>query len=233
VTIETIGRAVVLVGLLAAVACGCGKINAGASPQGLVTTTPASTTTTTTSSSGITTIPTSTKLPAVIPGACPPGCSLPSDHDAITVLASSAEQVAIVTMRNVVMSTGIERTAVVSEQTLEGNVVGQYPPTPLSDGSILVFGNTYTIQVGQTYLLFESYNRGGPCMSALFSYDAATQMATLAESDDGPESPVIHLPGRVVTIPHTISLADVQERMYPTGGVVDPVDTEEEACPGP
>jgi hypothetical protein len=65
---------VVPVASLAVVACGCGKINAGASPQGLVTTVPASTTATT---------PSSTKVP-------PPSASLTPVPTGTTAVTSSS-----------------------------------------------------------------------------------------------------------------------------------------------
>jgi hypothetical protein len=226
-------RLVVLVAFLAVVVCGCGKINAGASPQGLIATMPTTAITTTTPASRTTTIPTSTTFAPVMPGACPPGCSLPSDYDAITVLASSANQVAIVTVKNEENTAEGLLPVVVSEKTLEDNVVHQYPPTPLSDGSSLPVGTTAALQNGGQYLVIASYNRGGGCLSALFSYNPSTRIASLIESDDGYEAPRIPLPGRIVTIPQTITLAEVRARMYPTGGVVYPTDTGESWCPGP
>ncbi len=87
--------------------------------------------------------------------------------------------------------------------------------------------------VGTSYLAFVSFNRGGDCLSALFSYDAARQIATLVGSDAEPDAPQLPLPGRVVGIPHTITLAELQSRMYPTGGPVYPTDVGESWCPGP
>jgi len=150
------------------------------------------------------------------------------------VLASSANQVAIVTVKNEQDPVEGLVHVVGSEETLEGNVVHQYPPTPLADGSPLPpVGNTVTLENGGQYLVFASYNRGGGCVSALFSYDPVTQVATLMESDDGFEAPRMPLPGRIVTVPHTITLGEVRARMYPTDGVVYPTDTGESWCPGP
>ena len=168
----------------------------------------------------------------VIPGACPPGCSLASDHDAITVLASSAEQVAIVTVRNE-QGPAPAPTLVESVKTLQGNVVNDDPQTPLSVGQVRNLGSKVTLIDGMSYLVFMSFSRGGPCMSAAFSYDAATQVATFVESDDGPDVPQLPFTGRTLLIPRTITLAEARARMYPTGGVVFPTDTGEGWCPGP
>ena len=88
-----------------------------------------------------------------------------------------------------------------------------------------------------TYLVFVSFNQSGSCSSALFSYNAPTQIATLLESNDGytdvRTGNQIMLPGRVVVVPHTITLAEVRARMYPSGDVVYPTDTGESWCPGP
>ena len=60
----------------------------------------------------------------------------------------------------------------------------------------------------------------------------ATQIATLIESNDGP-SDAIMLPGRMLTVPSSITLPEVQALMYPSGGVVYPAVSEEWYCPGP
>ena len=86
---------------------------------------------------------------------------------------------------------------------------------------------------GESYIVFTSFNRGGSCVSALFTYDPNTQVAAFVSSDDGFTPGEIMLPGRVVTIPRTITLNGIQERMYPTTGVVYPSDTSESLCPGP
>jgi hypothetical protein len=167
---------------------------------------------------------------SVIPGACPPGCSLPADYDAITVLASSATGVAIVTVKIEDSQYDGPQPFIGSEEALEGNVVQQYPA--LWDGSLLNLGNM--VEEGRQYLIFTSFDRGGTgCVSALFLYNPMGQIASLIYSDDGYESPRIPLPGRVVTVPQTITLAKVRARMYPTGGVVYPTDTGESWCPGP
>jgi len=169
-----------------------------------------------------------------LPGACPPGCSLPSNYDAITVLASSARLVAIITLQGVAGSVSQPSTpAIKTDQILQGDVV--YGPGPLVDvpnGSPAIFGSN-TLAAGMSYVAFVSFNRGGPCLSALFSYNASKEIATLVASDAEPQAPQMPLPGRTVVIPQTISLAELQARMYPTGGPVYPTDTGESWCPGP
>ncbi len=179
---------------------------------------------------GTTTTPSTTVAPPV-PGACPPGCSLRSDYDALTVLASSATQVARLTVSDF-QGTGTNATGVITvDQILQGNPHSLvYPPGPPS--SIPVTLGTDFEEAG-SYLVFSSFNRGGSCISALFSYDPATTIATLLENNDGANSNEIVLSGRTLPIPTTITLADVQARMYPTGGVVYPDDTAEWYCPGP
>ncbi len=50
---------------------------------------------------------------------------------------------------------------------------------------------------GKSYLVFASFNRGGPCPSALFAYDPITRVATFVHqwTDLGPDDR-IPLPGR-------------------------------------
>lgn len=179
---------------------------------------------------GPTTTPSTTVAPPV-PGACPPGCRLPSDYDAITVLASSATGVAIVTVSDV-QGTGASETGVITvDQILQGNPHSLvYPPGSPSSTPVRLATD---FEEAGSYLVFSSYNRGGSCTSALFSYDPATTMATLLENDDGGNSSEIVLSGRTLPIPTTITLANVQARMYPTGDVVYPDDTAEWFCPGP
>jgi len=179
---------------------------------------------------GTTTAPSTTVAPPV-PGACPPGCHLPSDYDALTVLASSATQVAILTVSDV-QGTGTNATGVISvDQILQGNPHSLvYPPGSSSSTPVRLATD---FEEAGSYLVFSSYNRGGSCISALFSYDRATMIATLLENDDGGNGNEIVLSGRTLPIPTTITLANVQTRMYPTGDVVYPDDTAEWYCPGP
>jgi hypothetical protein len=186
------------------------------------------------SASGLstTTLPlATTTTDATLPEACPPGCALPSDDDAITVLASSATLVAIVGVQDIRGSGSAATAAIKVERTLQGNPHRLvYAPTRSSVG--LSLAQTGKIVDGGSYLVFMSYNRGGPCLSSLFSVDPATQVATLIESNDGPSDGIM-LPGGMLTVPSSITLSDVRARMYPTGGVVYPTDSEEWYCPGP
>jgi hypothetical protein len=87
---------------------------------------------------------------------------------------------------------------------------------------------------GKTYIVFTSFNRGGPCLSALFGYEPGTEVATFISqwSGLGP-SDQVPLPERITTIPATIDLATLRARLYPTGGVTYPAHTDESFCPGP
>jgi hypothetical protein len=175
--------------------------------------------------------PSTTTTDATLPEACPPGCALPSDDDAITVLASSATLVAIVDVQDIRGSGSTATAAIKVARTLQGNPHRLvYAPTRSSVG--LSLAQTGNIVDGGDYLVFMSYNRGGPCLSSLFSFEPATQVATLIESNDGPNGAIM-LPGRMLTVPSSITLSDLRVRMYPTGGVVYPADTEEWYCPGP
>jgi len=131
--------------------------------------------------------------------ACPPGCALPSDYDAITVLASSATLVATVAASDV-RGSGSTASAVISvDTTLQGNPNNLiYPPTQSSLAPSLV--QTGKIVDGGSYLVFMSYNRGGSCLAALFSFDPTTQVATLVENNDGPTDGII-LPAACSSFP--------------------------------
>jgi hypothetical protein len=186
----------------------------------------------TTSSVGPTAAP-ATNSTLLIPSpapACPPGCSHPSNFDAITVLASSATMVAIITVKNL-RDNGAAGTISV-DRVLQGNPNGNvYPPTPQDLFRIVFLANAGP---GRSYLVFTSFNRGGPCPSALFAYDPSTQVATFVHqwSDLGPNDQ-IPLPGRITTIPATIDLVTLRRRLYPTGGVTYPVATDGSICPRP
>lgn len=187
---------------------------------------------------------------APLAGACPPGCSLPSDYDAITVLASSSTVVAIVTVTDkkgsavpsVATTDTMPSFLTTTDSILQGNPHHLiYAPT----GAALRHLRYYSIPsngvengpatpdlVGKSFIVFMSYNRGGSCVSALFSYDPTSQVATLIGSQDGMRNQIV-LPGRVLPIPETVSLSNIRARMYPTTGVVYPSDSEEWYCPGP
>jgi hypothetical protein len=176
------------------------------------------------------TVPTTTTIPVVVDG-CPPGCRFPSNYDATTVLASSATLVAVVTAQG---SPGQMPTAT---SMLRPNEILQTNYHGLIYGDVsLVLTELWLRERqfvnGQSYVVFASYNRGGACVSALYSFNRASQVATLIQSDDGQNNQVL-LPGRVVRIPSTTTLADIRARMFPTDGVVYPTDAVEWYCPGP
>jgi hypothetical protein len=175
-----------------------------------------------TSSSVVSTTPPSIPSPAP---ACPPGCSHPSDYDALTALASSATLVAIVTVH----SLGDDRSggSVSVDDVLQGNPNGNiYPPTLGELPHLMRLANA---SVGKSYIIFTSFNRGGPCPSALFDYEPAGQVATFISQWDGPSGVQVPVPG----IPTTIDIATLRTKLYPTGGVTYPVGTGESSCPGP
>jgi hypothetical protein len=179
---------------------------------------------------------TTTTAAPPLPGTCPPGCSLSSDYDAITVLASSATEVEIVTV-TAQSSAGAGSPAsphVVTDQVLQADF-HVLAISPVAEGELpqlLVDWTRTQLTVGQSYLVFLSFNRGGSCISALFAYDRGSQTADLIGSDDGLNNQIL-LPGRTLPIPRSISLSSLQERMYPTTGVLYPTDTGESFCPGP
>jgi len=138
--------------------------------------------------------------------------------------------VAIVTIDS--LGNGDAAGNVTVDSVLQGNPNGNvYPPTPQELPHILAVAHA---SVGESYLVFTSFNRGGPCPSVLFGYNPSTQIATFISQwitlDAGDQIP---LPGRATTIPATISLATLRTRLYPTGGVTYPVGTGESSCPGP
>ena len=181
------------------------------------------------------TTPPTTLSTATIPSpaaACPPGCGYPSSFDAITVLASSATLVAIVTVNSLGDPSGSTGANVSVDNVLQGNPNDNvYPPTTAELPRLLADARAGT---GKSYLIFTSFNRGGACVSALFAYQRATQVATFISLWDGPgPGGQIPLPGRVATIPAAIDLATLRTRMYPTGAITYPVGTAEWFCPGP
>jgi hypothetical protein len=180
---------------------------------------PATSTTSTTS----TLPPTTTTAPqasAPIPGACPPGCRLPSDYDAITWLASASTSVTIATAYANPQATAEVPTLFKVDQALE--ITGS-PWQPIPEGPF----SFPVMTPGQKFLVFSSTWRSGLCVSTLYSFDPKDQTATLLAA--GRQE--IPLPGRDLPVPQTLTLAQVQERMYPTGPFVQSTDTSESMCP--
>lgn len=128
--------------------------------------------------------------------------------------------------------------AYTTDKILQGDIVyGPGPEAYVAIGSPMIYGTSKVVD-GKSYLVFVSFNRGGTCLSALFSYDSETNVASLIGSDAGSdaefEAPRLPLAGgRVVVIPANITLAEVEKRMYPIGGPVYPTDSDEGVCPGP
>ena len=113
---------------------------------------------------------------------------------------------------------------------LQGNAYDNVYPPATPDFSVRLADRLVD---GQMYLVFMSFNRGGSCLSSLFAYDSTSEVATFIEQDDGPQANGISLSGRFLQIPPTITLGEVQARMYPTSGVVYPDGIAEWYCPGP
>ena len=147
-------------------------------------------------------------------------------------MASSATLVALVTVHEVQESGGILRADVSVDKILQGNAYDNvYPPT--TPNFVVTLGRGTPLVRGKSYLVFMSYNRGGSCLSSLFSYDSTSEVATFIEQADGPEAHEVIVSGRVLRVPSTITIRQLQARMYPTGGVVFPDGTAEWFCPGP
>jgi hypothetical protein len=155
-----------------------------------------------------------------VPNSCPPGCSLPSDYDAITWLAAASNSVTIVTALANPHPTPESPSIFKVAQALE---IYASPWQPIPAGPF----NFPALIAGQQYLVFLSSWRGGPCVSTLYSYDPQTQSGTLL----GADRTEIPLPGRELPVPQTITLAQVRERMYPTGPFVQSTDVSEFMCP--
>ena len=180
---------------------------------------------TTSSTSTTTTLPptSTTTGPSVstpIPDACPPGCSLPSDYDAITWLASASTSVTIVTAYSNPQPTTDAPTLCQVDQTLE--ITGS-PWQPIPEGPF----SFPAMRPGQQYLVFSSTWRGGLCVSTLYSFDPSSQTGTLLAAG----RQAIPLPGRDLPVPKTLTLAQVKQRMYPTGPFVQSTATSESMCP--
>jgi hypothetical protein len=163
---------------------------------------------------------------------CPPGCLYPSDYDAITVLASSATLVAIVTTHGATGPASPTKTMLSTNELLQTNYNHLAYGDPNQVISRVLQYNSGQLANDRSYVIFASYDRGGPCLSALYSFDPATQSATLIQSADGRNNLIV-LPDRVVQVPPVMQLADIRARMYPKGGVVYPTDAVEWYCPGP
>ena len=147
------------------------------------------------------------------------------------MLASSSTLVAVVTAHALqTPNNGLEMLQ--ADDELQGNLHGLVYPV---SGDFPDTGAAGVVQ-GKEYLVFMSYNRGGACVAALYSFDERTQVATFLATEDGltaQNTGEIPVAGRLLRIPKTISLADVEARMYPTGDVVYPSDASESGCPGP
>ena len=94
----------------------------------------------------------------------PPGCSLPSDHDAIAWLASASTSVSIVTAYPNPQATSEVPTLFKVDRALEitGSPWQPIPEAPFPFPALTP---------GRQFLVFSSTWRGGLCVSTLYSYD--------------------------------------------------------------
>ena len=145
-------------------------------------------------------------------------------------MASTATLVAVVTA-GVEPPGSVWMTNFTTNRILQGNAYDNVYPPSTPEFQVPQF--TDTLVDGKTYLVFMSFNRGGACVSALFSYDQTSEVATFIQDDDSPQANGIPLPGRLLQVPQTITLGEVRARMYPTGGELYPEGTQESYCPGP
>jgi hypothetical protein len=171
-------RLVLIVAFLAIVACGCGKINAGASPQGLDATSTSTTsvliTTTTTSS------PPAVMNPTVQTTNIDPNSFHPS-YGTVASLAADSTEVFIGTARPLSQDPtdgGIVASFSVARSLL-GHPLDTFPYPEIPEGQ----PGDLPVVVGQNYLVFWSAGNGQGETSCivggargLFTYNAATQI---------------------------------------------------------
>jgi hypothetical protein len=140
------------------------------------------------------------------------------------VLASSATGVAIVTISSTGKSLEVDR-------WLQG---GDNQASGIYSSKSVLFGLTSgeaDVNPAESYVVFTSFFRGGPCLSALFSFNWADHTARFIDDHAGGNP--LQMSKGSVAIPEVITLSKLEARMYPTGGVVYPKDIEEWNCPGP
>jgi hypothetical protein len=167
--------------------------------------------------------------------------SYPADHDAITVLASTATQVAIETVTGpcVLTTTGFQpcltnlKTVLILQDNHNPGF-GDVTPQHIHDLIAVQLFDEFKAKPGYSYLVFASFDRGMlGCISALYRYNVNSKTATFVKSFDGPVSGKIRLSRRTLKLPRTMSLNYGLARMNPIGGQVFPADTGESWCPGP
>ncbi|MGH9018370.1 MAG: hypothetical protein ACRDY1_11535 [Acidimicrobiales bacterium] len=176
--------------------------------------------------------PTGAATGTAVPSACTRGCDLPADHDAVTVMASGATAVVIARAEDVREVDNATETEFIPDKVLQGNENHLVYPVDLS-GFFAHLDDAFALTDRKTYLVFMSFNRGGPCVASLYSYDSRARTASFIDQNYDGDVSAIRLDGRVLPIPKTMSLAYVEARMSPRGGAVYPSDTDESYCPGP
>ncbi len=155
-------------------------------------------------------IPTTTTTSAPpLPGACPPGCALPAVTDGITVLASSATGVAIVTMSRSGTSLEVDR-------WLQG---GDKQRRGVYSSHSMLFDLTSreaNVHPAESYVVFTSLFRGGSCLSALFSFDWADHTARFLTDHAGGNP--LQMSNGLVAIPEVITLTKLRRTDVPNRG---------------
>lgn len=161
-----------------------------------------------------------------------------NDYDAVTMLAS--ESAALLVRVTQPGPGGHDGSAQLSiEKTLQSNYnhVAMYPDPPqVEDIAFRGLPADEGFKSGHQYILFISYNRGGDCMAAAWTYNGPqSDLHLLTKTTHfGPDAPHgYRLGNRFLSMPTTIGYEDLVRRLYPTGGELDPSNTAEWFCPGP
>jgi hypothetical protein len=167
----------------------------------------------------------------------------PAYQDAITVLASTAVQVAIETVTGPCdTTTGVATIPCISNvktvsvlqanpNVLFGGDAGG-SPSDIHDTIAFLLYDEFKAKPKESFLVFASSGRGGTCVSALYRYHPNSKTATFLESPDTDVSGAIQLLDRTLKVPRTVSLEYARARMYPNGGPIYPENQAKEWCPG-
>jgi hypothetical protein len=158
------------------------------------------------------------------PGPCPPGCSLPTDHDAITWLASASVSVTIVTAIPDSNPSGPYPWDFWNFRVDRVLEITASPWRPQSFAGLFNYPNL--TDYGQ-YLVFTSWRGRFPCVSTLYEFDYQRKTFSLMSSNRAE----IPLPGRNLPIPKSVTLARIRRSMYPTGPFVQSTDASPYMCP--
>jgi hypothetical protein len=161
---------------------------------------------------------------SVAPGPCPPGCSLPTDYDAVTWLASASVSVTIVTAIPDPNPSGPYPWDSWSFRVDRALEITGSPWRPLSFSGLFNYPNLVDYH---RYLVFTSSRGRFPCVSTLYAFDYQKKTFSLMSSN----RTEIPLPGRNLPIPKSVTLTQIRRRMYPTGPFVQSTDYSPYMCP--